>query len=151
MLTGWDAYSAWRRVCQGSNITEADFCRKNYLSWRTLSGIEDLKQQLVVAVIDAGFFSLTDDDRSYLNRCRFVTYRRRNFFIVNQSVNHSSENDSIVNAVIAAGFYPKLLMRDNKGWRNIANSQKIVIHPGSVNRITKSEWLAYYGIMKSKK
>lgn len=151
MLTGWNAYSSWRRVCQGNNITEADFCRKNYLSGRTLSGIEELKQQLVVAVIDAGFFSLTSDERSYLNRCRFATYRRRDFFVVPQSVNHSSENDSIVNAVIAGGFYPKLLMRDGKGWRNVINSQNIAVHPNSVNRITKSEWLTYYTIMHSNK
>ncbi|RPB17409.1 P-loop containing nucleoside triphosphate hydrolase protein [Morchella conica CCBAS932] len=149
LLTGWNAYSSWRRVCQGTNITESDFCRKNYLSSRTLSGIEDLKQQLIVAVIDAGFFSLTSEERNYLNRCRFNTYRRRNFFIAPNAVNHSSENDSVVNAVVAAGFYPKLLQKDGKGWKNVVNGQNIAIHPSSVNKYTRSEWLAFYGIMQS--
>lgn len=69
LLTGWNAYSSWRRVCANKgNITEADFCRKNYLSGRTLSNIEDLKGQLIAAVLDAGFLSLTADERVALNK-----------------------------------------------------------------------------------
>lgn len=151
LLTGWNAYSSWRRVCQGTNISEADFCRKNYLSSRTFSNIEDFKQQLIVAVIDAGLFALTPEERIYLNRCRFNagTHRRHSFFIAPNAVNHSSENDAIVNAIVAAGFYPKLLQKDGKGWKNVVNGQSIAVHPSSVNKHTRSEWLAFYGIIQS--
>lgn len=64
-------------------------------------------------------------------------------------MNYNSDNDSVVSSVIAAGFYPKLLAREGRGWRNIMNNQNIAIHPSSVNRHTKSDWLAYYYIMRS--
>ncbi|KAG0126671.1 hypothetical protein HOY82DRAFT_542403 [Tuber indicum] len=135
LLTGWNAYSSWRRVCQRKTMmSESEFCQRNYLSSRNLLGIEELKQQLLVSVVEARFLTLKEEEKAELNRCRFSTYYRRNFFIVPESVNYSSENDSIVNSVIAASFYPKLLAKGGNGWRNILNSHRIAIHPSSVNR-----------------
>jgi ATP-dependent RNA helicase DHX29 len=53
--------------------------------------------------------------------------------------------------VIAWSFYPKLLVRDGKGWRSIANNQTVSIHPVSVNRHPESsvKWMSYYHIMQS--
>lgn len=49
-------------------MSEWEFCRKNYLSAKTLSSIEDLKGQLIVAVVDAGYLTLTPQERADLNR-----------------------------------------------------------------------------------
>lgn len=83
------------------------------------------------------------------DRSRYTTYRRNNFFVPPDSVNRNSENDAVVNAVVAAGFYPKLLTRDGKGWRNVSNGKIVQIHMTSVNKTTDSAWLAYYGIMQA--
>ena len=152
LLTVYNAYATWRRVClsKGSaNISEGEFCRKNCISPRTMSGIEDLKGQLTAAVVDAGFLSLAPAERAALNRTRYQTYRRTAFFVVPDSYNHASANDEICNAVVAAAFYPKLLIRDGKGWRNVGSAKTVKVHNGSVNKETESEWLSYYGIMQA--
>ncbi|KAI5840146.1 DEAH box polypeptide 36 [Tricharina praecox] len=150
LLTGYNAYSAWRRVCTSKqHISEGEFCRKNYLSQRTLSGIEDLKGQLTAAVLDAGFITLEPPQRAALNRARYQSYRRNFFFVVPDSYNHGSTNDEICNAVVAAAFYPKLLSRDGKGWRNVGSGKSVKVHQTSVNRDTDCEWLCYYGIMQA--
>ncbi|KAK2625301.1 hypothetical protein QTJ16_005670 [Diplocarpon rosae] len=67
LLTIYNAYLAWRRVCVTGN-NEYQFCRKNFLSQQTLLNIEDLKSQLVVCLVDSGFLPLTGEERSALNR-----------------------------------------------------------------------------------
>ena len=152
LQTIYAAYCAWRRICSGlsSNLTESQFCQRNYLSSRTFNAIEDLKGQLITCIVDAGFLQLSYEEKQSLARCRYQTFRRKYFFTIPSGVDSFSENDSVVNAVIAAGFYPKLLVRDGRGWRNIANNQTINVHPTSVNRGNSfSTWLSYYGIMQS--
>jgi ATP-dependent RNA helicase DHX29 len=68
LLTVWKVYSAWRRVCTTQGESEFQFCRKNYLSPQTLANIEDLKQQLLVSVVDSGFLELTEGERATLNK-----------------------------------------------------------------------------------
>jgi len=149
LLTVYNAYIAWKRVCN-TNGSEYQFCRKNFLSVQTLSNIEDLKGQLVVSLVDSGFLPLTDAERSSLNRTRF-SQRRRMFFELPQRSNLNSDNDLITTSVIAWSFYPKLLVRDGKGWRNIANNQNISLHPSSVNKgRSELRWLSYYHIMQAK-
>jgi ATP-dependent RNA helicase DHX29 len=71
LLTAWKAYSAWRRVCSTQGESEFRFCRKNYLSPQALSNIEDIKQQLLVLVVDSGFLELTEGERVALNKYEF--------------------------------------------------------------------------------
>jgi ATP-dependent RNA helicase DHX29 len=158
LLTIYNAYAAWKRVCQANSGAgkEFQFCRKNFLSQQTLANIEDLKGQLLVSLADSGFLSLTEDERRSLTRLRFSQGRRRqqSFYEVPQRVNINSENDLISTSVIAWSFYPKLLVRDTpgtKGLRNIGNNQNISLHPSSVNRnFLDIKWLSYYHIMQSK-
>lgn len=81
-----------------------------------------------------------------------VTGRNRQFFVVPERVNVNSANDIIVNSVIAWSFYPKLVTREGKGWRNVANNQNISLHPTSVNKRVDSsvQWLSYYHIMQTR-
>ena len=68
LLTEFNAYCAWRRVCIQKTVPEFQFCRKNLLNSQTLSNIEDLKSQLTTAAADAGFVALSHSDRSDLSR-----------------------------------------------------------------------------------
>lgn len=148
-LTIYNAYLGWKKVCQSSNH-DFQYCKKNYLSSQTLSNIEDLKGQLLVSLVDAGFLQLTHDERQNLNRLRYSS-RRRQFFDLPQRVNVNSDNDVITSSVLAWSFYPKLLTRENKGFRNVGNNQSISLHPSSVNKgHLDLKWLSYYHIMQSK-
>ncbi|KAI0534078.1 ATP dependent RNA helicase [Xylaria digitata] len=149
LLTVYNAYLGWKKVCQTTNH-DFQYCKKNYLSSQTLSNIEDLKGQLLVALVDAGFLQLTQDERQQLNRLRYSS-RRRQFFDLPQRVNINSDNDLVASSVIAWSFYPKLLLRENKGFRNVGNNQSISLHPASVNKGNPDlRWLSYYHIMQSK-
>jgi ATP-dependent RNA helicase DHX29 len=159
LLTVYNAYSAWKRVCQANSGSgkEFQFCRKNFLSQQNLANIEDLKGQLLVSLADSGFLSLTEEERRSLSRLRFSVGRGRRqqqFFDVPRRVNINSENDLVSASVIAWSFYPKILVRDTpgtKGLRNIGNNQFISLHPSSVNRGQLDiRWLSYYHIMQSK-
>jgi ATP-dependent RNA helicase DHX29 len=148
-LTVYNAYLGWKKVCQTLGH-DFQYCKKNYLSSQTLSNIEDLKGQLLVSLVDAGFLQLTHEERQHLNRLRYSS-RRRQFFDLPQRVNINSDNDVITSSVIAWSFYPKLLTRENKGFRNIGNNQSISLHPSSVNKgHLDLKWLSYYHIMQSK-
>ncbi|KAK7705194.1 hypothetical protein SLS64_008030 [Diaporthe eres] len=160
LLTVYNAYLAWKRVCQSSASTggqEFQFCRKNFLSPQNLANIEDLKGQLLVSLVDSGFLQLTEEERRNLNRLRYSSGsggRRRNqaFFDLPQRVNINSNNDIISQSVIAWSFYPKLLVRDvpgGKGLRNVGNNQSVSMHPTSVNKgHNELRWLSYYHIMQ---
>ncbi|KAI0842345.1 P-loop containing nucleoside triphosphate hydrolase protein [Hypoxylon sp. FL0890] len=149
LLTVYNAYLGWKKVCQTSN-NDFQYCKKNFLSPQTLSNIEDLKGQLLVALADSGLLQLTDEERRTLNRLRYSN-RRRQFYELPQRVNINSDNDVITASVIAWSFYPKLLVREGKGWRNVGNNQSISLHPSSVNKgHMELKWLSYYHIMQSK-
>ncbi|EAQ84416.1 hypothetical protein CHGG_08430 [Chaetomium globosum CBS 148.51] len=156
LLTVYNAYTAWKRVCQSttSGGAEFQFCRKNFLASQTLANIEDLKGQLLVAVADSGFLQLTETERQALRKLRFSGRRRHQaFFDVPKRVNSNSDNEVVTQSVIAWSFYPKLLVRDpgSKGLRNVGNNQSISLHPSSVNKgFNDIRWLSYYHIMQSK-
>ena len=149
LLTAYNAYNAWKTVCNTPGISETHFCQKNFLSSPNLSNIEDLKSQLLSSLVDAGFVTLDADSRKALSRMRNSS-RHRTFVLVPAPYDLHSNNDTLVTSVIAAAFYPKILTRDGKGWRNIANNQSVSLAPTSVNKGTKvASFLSYYNIMQS--
>ncbi|PGH14783.1 hypothetical protein AJ79_02799 [Helicocarpus griseus UAMH5409] len=151
LLTIYNAYLAWKRHRTTPGMSEYSFCRKNFLSPQTLLNIEDVKMQLLVSIVDAGLLTLDSAEQESLKRSRF-TGRQRQFFTVPKRVDINSENDIIINSVIAWSFYPKLLTREGKGWRNVANNQTVSLHPTSVNKRPDAQvkWLSYYHIMQSR-
>ncbi|KAI1005694.1 putative helicase [Podosphaera aphanis] len=149
LLTVYNAYIAWKKVCI-TGASEYQFCKKNFLSQQVLANIEDLKGQLIVCLVDSGFLPLTESERLCLNRIRYSN-RRRQFFDLPQRSNVNSDNDKITSSVISWAFYPKLLTRDGKGYRNCANNQTIRLYPSSVNKGNDElKWLSYYHIMQAK-
>ena len=68
LLTVYNAYSAWKRVCTTNGVSEQHFCRVNCLSPQTLSNIEDLKAQLLSSLSESGFVTLSRDEHVALQR-----------------------------------------------------------------------------------
>jgi ATP-dependent RNA helicase DHX29 len=148
LLTAYNAYKTWKNVCQTPGSSEMSFCHKNFLSSQNLANIEDLKSQLLSSLVDAGFVQLPPDERRALSRYRNTRFR--SFVSFPASYDANSNNDALINSVIAAAFYPKILTRDGKGWRNIANNQSVSLAPTSVNKGTRTaQFLSYYHIMQS--
>ncbi|KAH6644153.1 P-loop containing nucleoside triphosphate hydrolase protein [Boeremia exigua] len=149
LLTTYNAYNAWRSVCTTAGRSEMQFCHKNFLSPQNLGNIEDLKAQLLSSLVDTGFVQMSPDERRILSRYRSTT-RHRTFVVVPAQYDTHSSNDLLVNSVIATAFYPKLLTREGKGWRNISNNQTVSLAPTSVNKGTNTaKFLSYYHIMQS--
>ncbi|KAL6712823.1 hypothetical protein ACLMJK_009535 [Lecanora helva] len=149
-LTVYTAYCAWRRICCTNGVSEYQFCKKNFLNSQTLSSIEDLKAQLTTSVLDAGSISLDLSEKALLQRIHFNT-RKRNFVELPPRYNKYNDNQLVLNSVIAWSFYPKLLRREGKHWKNIVNNQVVSLHPTSVNKgpDCTSQWLSFYNIMQS--
>ena len=129
--------------------SEMQFCHKNFLSPQNLGNIEDLKAQLLSSLVEAGFVQVSPDERRTLSRYRATT-RHRMFVNVPTQYDTHSDNDLLVNSVIATAFYPKVLTREGKGWRNISNNQTVSLAPTSVNKNSATaKFLSYYHIMQS--
>ncbi|KAI4941580.1 hypothetical protein J4E91_010611 [Alternaria rosae] len=149
LLTTYNAYRAWKAVCTTPGRSEMQFCHKNFLSPQNLGNIEDLKAQLFSSLVDAGFIQLTLDERRTIGRYRNTT-RHRVFVDVPAQYDIHTDNDVLVNSVIATAFYPKILTREGKGWRNISNNQTVSLGPTSVNKGSRTaDFLSYYNIMQS--
>ncbi|KAF2134411.1 P-loop containing nucleoside triphosphate hydrolase protein [Dothidotthia symphoricarpi CBS 119687] len=149
LLTTYNAYKSWRTVCTTAGRSEIQFCHKNFLSAQNLGNIEDLKAQLLSSLVEAGFIQVSQDERRALSRYR-STSRHRAFVGVPPQYDIHSDNDILVNSVIATAFYPKILTREGKGWRNISNNQTVSLAPTSVNKgSATAKFLSYYHIMQS--
>lgn len=162
LLVGYRAYCGWRSASVAGKTH--DFCRKNCLEQITLNQIEDQKMQLLTVLSDVGIISLNDEEQDALRQHRPSGRRgvRKSFFTVPERYNYYSDNDFAMNSVMAMSFYPKLLMREGKGWRNVANNQHVAISPKSVNHLqlksigslsapdsTSAGWLSFYQTLQT--
>jgi ATP-dependent RNA helicase DHX29 len=73
-------------------------------------------------------------------------------FTIPEEHDINSTNDIVINSVVAWSFYPKLITREGKGWRNVANNQSVTLHPTSINKHANHaiKWLSYYHIMQAR-
>ena len=87
---------------------------------------------------------------SDIGSARFYS-RQRHFVEIPARHDTNAHNELVINSVIAWSFYPKLLVRDGKGWRSVANNQSVSLYPTSVNKgvTTLPKWLSFYHIMQS--
>lgn len=149
LLLSYNAYLAWRRTCKSGNVVE--FSRKNFLDQQALSQIEDQKVQLLVALADARLLSLDEMEMSDLRRAR-ASGRRREFFKIPDRYDMNSASDNALTSLVAVAFYPKLIVREGKGWRNVSTNQQVNLGPSSVNRATLKPpaWLSFHQTMQTK-
>lgn len=146
----YNAYCAWRRAHLVGDIHA--FCKRNYLSHYILSQIEDQKVQLLVTLSDAGVLVLDEIEKESLRRCR-LNGRGRDFFSIPQRYSSNSSNEFAVNSVIGMALYPKLVLRERQGWRNVANNQQVNISHTSINygaSPSPANWLSFYQTMQTK-
>lgn len=151
LLTSYNAYVTWRKICTTPGMSEYTYCNKNFLSAQNLANIEDLKGQLLMSLVEAGFVTLSPEERQALSKMRH-NQRQRQFVLLPASSSRADDNDDIANSVVAWSFYPKIGRREGKGWRNIANNQTLGLHPTSVNKTSLStdvKYLSFYSIMQS--
>ena len=149
LLLDYDAYLGWRRACIAGAASE--FTRKFYLDQQALSQIEDQKTQLLVSLVDTGLLALSTGERSELMKAR-NSGRQRNFFAVPSRYDTNGTNDNTLLSLIALAFYPKLLVREGKGWRNVTTNQQVQLSPTSINKnIPKPPlWLSFHETMQTK-
>ena len=149
LLLSYNAYLAWRRACHSGLVYE--FCRKNFLDQQALSQIEDQKVQLLVSLADARLLKLKDAEMSSLRKAR-LSGSHREFFLVPERYNVSNNSDSVITSLIALAFYPKLLVREGRGWRNVSTNQQVSIASTSINKTNSKppRWLSFYQAMQSK-
>ncbi|KAI4251414.1 MAG: hypothetical protein L6R42_008394 [Xanthoria sp. 1 TBL-2021] len=165
LLTVYNAYSAWRRVCNSSGASEQQFCRKNFLLQQNLANIEELKAHLITCLVESKFIALDNGEKSSLNKLvpnghhrnvanippRVRSWSSRRTFVEIPVRYDRNSSDLVLNSVIGWSFYPKLLKREGKGWRNVANNQSVSLSPTSVNKGVghAPNWLSFYHIMQS--
>jgi ATP-dependent RNA helicase DHX29 len=150
LLLVYNAYCAWKRAYLAGNVHE--FCRKSFLDHYTLSQIEDQKVQLLVTLSDADILDLDEGEKKSLKETR-LGGRTREFFTIPHRFTWNSNNEFAVSSVIAMALYPKLLVRERQGWRNVANNQQVNICPTSVNygaSRAQATWLSFYQTMQTK-
>jgi ATP-dependent RNA helicase DHX29 len=155
-MTMHNAFSSWRRASSDAGSARK-FCRLNFLSQQNLQQIEELRQQFLAYLIDAGLIQADGGLVKQLSRPRFGRNRTR-FVMLPPELDLYSENVSIINAALSAGLYPKILYVDTaKGLlQTVTNNQAVSFHPSSVNFRRKPQdfgvdHLAFFTIMRSKK
>ena len=115
--------------------------------------------------MEAKFIALEDGEKSALNkwvsngrrddkvadmRPRVRSWSSRRTFVEFPARYDQDSSDLVLNSVIGWSFYPKLLKREGKGWRNVANNQSVSLSPTSVNKgVGHANWLSFYHIMQS--
>lgn len=94
--------------------------------------------------------SLSHDEQGALQSAR---HARSNvhYFDVPERYNRLG-GDAMVNSIVAMAFYPKILRREGRGYRNVYSNQQLQIAPTSVNRATSKppDWLCYLEATQAK-
>lgn len=99
---------------------------------------------------DAGLLSLTHDEQAALQNTRHIRSNLHHFDLP-ERYNRLS-GDTMVNAIVAMAFYPKVLKREGRGYRNVYSNQQLQIAPTSINKATSKppDWLCYLEATQAK-
>ncbi|KAH8998942.1 hypothetical protein EDB86DRAFT_789000 [Lactarius hatsudake] len=124
---------------------------------QNMQQIEELRQQFLAYLIDAGLVQADRGIVKQLSRARFSRGRTR-FVALPPELDLYSENVALIHAALTAGLYPKILsIEPEKGLlQTVTNNRTVYFHPSSVNFRRKPldfgvHYLAFFTIMHSKK
>ena len=150
LLSSLNAYESWKKA--KANRVAPDFCRKNHINDQTMGQVEEQKIQLLVYLADAGLVNLDSEERIALNRAR--TYHGQRVDIYSIPIRYSQPlPDRALNGIIAISLYPRILMREGKGWRNPYTNQVVSLTSRSINHHFHSpkppRWLSFYEAMQN--
>lgn len=149
LLSALSAYEGWKRAkLKGSAF---EFCRKNWLNEHTLSQIEEQKVQLLVYLVDGGQVVLSQEERHALNRARVTNFQRKDMYEMPQRYNNKVPDDLLL-ALISMSFYPRILVKEGKGWRNVYTNQQVALAKRSVNdgNLKSVKWLSFSEAMQAR-
>lgn len=157
-LTILNAYNGWQEAKQAGRSSEFTFTRENFLSWRALEGIADLRTQFTQLLNESGFLASNGkkkrDGARYRGRQRGALLKTDPEWI---KANRNADNKRLLKSILVAGLYPNLI-KVEPGFRADApprltflaengRIEKIQIHPSSVNFEAKkfiTKWLVYH-------
>lgn len=166
-LTVLNAYKRWREINQKSKYAGKVFADENYLSWRTLETLVEMKYQFLELLISIGFVPIDSPSR----------FKRREdtiLAITGQEMNKNNDNNALISALLCAALYPnvvKVLTPEKSFTMGVGGSVPrqplaselrfktredgyVAIHPSSVNSIIsnyKSPFLIYQEKIKTSK
>ena len=149
LLSTMNAYEGWKRA--RSKGVSSQFCQKNFLSEQTLIQIEEQKVQLFVYLVDGGQVVLNREERSELNKARIVSFHRRDMYEIPVRYNRLVPDDILL-CLIGMAFYPRVLVREGKGWRNVYTNQQVSLARESVNNggPKSVKWLSFSEAMQAR-
>jgi ATP-dependent RNA helicase DHX29 len=150
LLSSLNVYEIWKKAKVAR--TAADFCRKNHVHDQTMSQIEEQKIQLLVYLVDAGMVSFDAEERAALNRARSYHGNSALRYEIPERYNRTLP-DRALNAIVSMALYPRILLREGKGWRNVYTNQHVSLTSRSVNHASHSakppRWLSFHEAMQS--
>ncbi|KAM3599823.1 uncharacterized protein V6R79_012165 [Siganus canaliculatus] len=126
-LTIYNAYMGWKNSQNEGQRTEMSYCRKHFLNRTALITIEDVKNELMKMMEQAGFWS----SRSSSSHAK------------SQLTSLSKQQISVLNAVLTAGLYdsvgrvlctPSVDVLERVACTVETPQGKAQVHPSSVNR-----------------
>lgn len=100
-LTALKAYSSWLKKNQISKRAGDAFADENYLSWRTLVTIADMKHQFLELLADIGFVSVLSKRRRSGEDCVIQ--------LSGSELNEHGENHKLLAAILCAALYPNIV------------------------------------------
>ncbi|XP_031433314.1 ATP-dependent RNA helicase DHX29 [Clupea harengus] len=145
-LTMYKAYLGWRNACSEGTRTGMAYCRKYFLNHTALITIEDVKQDLMRMVKQAGFSPSKPRGERPQDKSEGPLSRRE---------------VSLLNAVLTAGLYdsvgrilyaPSVDVEERLTCSAETPQGKALVHPSSVNRNLQTHgWLLYQEKVKYSK
>lgn len=144
------AFALWRRAVREGSASR--FCTLNYLSTDVLYQIEELRQQYLAYLLDAGFMR-DDGVRRELGKSRRGA--RPRLVDVPAEYNVHGNDPAAVTLALASSLYPKVLVSDGSQLRTLTNNQPTRVHPSSALHcmpLTQpGKHVLYYTIMMSRR
>ena len=150
-----NVYKRWRKFL--SMQRGAHFCQMYAITPDGMYQVEELRQQYLSYLADAGFVTLSKELRRDLARSR--SRQGRPLLIdVPPELNTYGESVHAINLALVAALYPKVLWMESHSdeLRTITNNQQAFIHPSSANfssfpSATSTHFLLYHAIIMSKR
>ncbi|RMZ81393.1 hypothetical protein DV738_g2225, partial [Chaetothyriales sp. CBS 135597] len=131
LLSSLAAYEGWSKA---KAVNESgNFCRKFHLSEQDLIQVEEQKLQLFVYLVEGGIMG------------------KKESFQIPARLDVKA-GDELLLALVGLAFYPRILAREGKGWRNVYTNQQVSLRRESVNEgtVKPPRWLSFSEAMKSK-
>ncbi|KAJ1528629.1 hypothetical protein ONE63_007024 [Megalurothrips usitatus] len=100
-LTALKAYTSWLKKTQISRMAGDRFADENFLSWRTLVTIADMKHQFLDLLADIGFVAVQSKRRRSGDDCVLQ--------LSGNELNEHGENHKLLAAILCAALYPNIV------------------------------------------